>query len=209
MPTVAAEKLSRYIAADPSDWEARRALARVDLVLSKPDEAKQLAEACLRERPGDPRIWADYLTILHDLGELDALRQTLATVPAELAGDPALVKSRALVVERDRQWDDAAGLYRRLIQARPWEADAFYRLALVEERLGQSGPAREHRQKSEAMRAARLELNEAFDKVLALRKQKQETPAMHQALRRLARICGSLGWTRDAEAWAKLAPPEP
>jgi tetratricopeptide (TPR) repeat protein len=208
MPVIADGKLRRFLEADPGDWEARRALAKVHLVLSKPEEARQLAEACLRERPADRRIWADYLTILHDLGELDSLRLALSTVPAELADEPALLKSRALVLERDRQWTEAATLYRQLIQAHPWEADAYYRLALVEERLGQSTSAREHRKKSETMRAARLELNVAFQEVLDLRKQKQDSPMMREALRRLAGICGALGWTRDAEAWARLAPPE-
>jgi tetratricopeptide (TPR) repeat protein len=207
-PTVAAEKLRTYIDADPGDWEARRALAKVEVLLGTPEEARRLAEVCLRERPADARIWTDYLTLLHDMGDLDSLREALSRIPPELAAEPALLKSRALVLERDRHWADAAILYRRLIQARPWEAEACYRLALAEERLGHSPSAREHRQKAESMRLARIELNDAFQKVLDLRKEKQETPAMHQALRRLARICGTLGWSRDAEAWEKLAPPE-
>jgi tetratricopeptide (TPR) repeat protein len=208
MPVIAAEKLRKYIEADPHDWEARRALAKVNLVLSKPEEAKELVESCVRDRPADPRIWADYLTVLNDLGELDSLRSALEQIPPEVLADSGILKSRAWVLERDRKWAEAASLYRQLIQAHPWEADAYYRLALVEERLGQTAAARDHRQKSEAMRAARQELTDVFQKVLDLRKEKQETPAMHQAVRRLAKTCEKLGWARDAEAWAKLVPPE-
>jgi hypothetical protein len=208
MPSVASAKLKKFLAADPADWEARRALAKVEAALNNPDEAKRLLDTCLHERPEDARGWADYLAILNDLGDLDALRQTTARIPAVIAEEPSYLKYRAQLLERDGKWAEAAHLYRRLIQARPWEREALYRLALVEGRLGRSRPARECRERSEAMRIARVELNDAFQKVLDLRRLKTEGPELDAAIRRLARVCGTLGWTRDAEGWARLAPPE-
>jgi predicted Zn-dependent protease len=210
MPSVAADKLRRYLTADPQDWEARRALAKAAVAMNDPDEAKRQLEQCLRERPEDPRGWADFLTILADLGDLEALRQAMDRLPEGIADHPEIAKHRAQLLERDRRWVEAVKLYQRVIQARPWERDVYYRLSLLEDRLGHSDTAREYRQRSEAMRVARSELNEAFQKVLDLRRDHPEgSPRLDEAFHRLAQICQTLGWTRDADGWASLARSSP
>ncbi len=73
--------LRRYIAADPADFEALRALAKAELALGERAEAVRDMEACLRARPEDPRAWRDYLTMLQTLGEQDAFDAAMARVP--------------------------------------------------------------------------------------------------------------------------------
>jgi tetratricopeptide (TPR) repeat protein len=212
-PATAAGTLERCLAADPEDWEARRALGKVRAALNHPDEARRQLELCIRARPDDPRGWADELALLTGRGDLDALARAVAQIPASVAEDPGILAYRARLLERDGRWPEAVELYRRVVQARPWERDAYDRLASLEERLGQAGPAREHRRRSESLKAARRELEDAFHRVLDLRRtERGDSPSdasqLHAAFRRLARICQTLGWTRDAEGWASLAPPE-
>jgi hypothetical protein len=206
-PMVAAAKLRKFLVADPEDWAARRALAKIEATLNNGDEARRLLESCLEHQPQDPRGWADELSVLSDLGDLEALRQTMASVPPAIASDPSLLRFRALLAERDRNWDEAARLYERLIQLRPWERENLYRLALIETRLGRSALAQEHRQRSEAMQAARVELNDAFQKVLDIRRLDAPSTEVKAAIERLARVCRVLHWTRDADAWERLSPP--
>jgi tetratricopeptide (TPR) repeat protein len=205
-PAVAAAKLKKFLAADPEDWEARRALAKAEAALVNPAEARGLLETCLSKRPNDHRVWTDYLALLTDLNELDGLRRSIAQIPPSIADDPSFFKFRALLAERDRNWDEAARLYERLTRLRPWERENLYRMALVETRLGRSAQAHEHRQRSEAMRAARVELNDAFQQVLDVRRLDSPSSEVKSAIDRLARVCRALGWTRDADAWERLSP---
>jgi tetratricopeptide (TPR) repeat protein len=206
MPAVAAARLEKFLAADPQDWEARRGLAGAKLALNLLAEARDLLETCLRERPADPRGWADFLELLHTAGDLDGLRQAVAGLPAAVAEHPAILTHRARLLERDRRWPEAAELYNRLLQARPFERETYYRLALLDDRLGRRDQGRAHRERWEAMRAARTELNQAFQKVLDLHQSEPDSPRYHGAIRRLAQVCKTLGWTRDAEGWARLIP---
>jgi tetratricopeptide (TPR) repeat protein len=206
VPAVAAAKLEKYLTADPEDWEARRALAKVKRALNFPEEARRQLETCLEERPEDPHGWADYLDLLHAIGDLDGLRRAAQRLPAAAADYPPILTHRARLLERDRRWPEAAELYRRILQGRPFESETYYRLALVEDRLGQREPAQAHRRRWQAMRAARTELNEAYQKVLDLHRLDPNSPQYHAAIRHLAQVCQVLGWSRDAEGWAQLAP---
>ena len=80
------------------------------------------------------------------------------------------------------------------------------RLALIADRLGQRDQAQAHRQRWQAMRAARTELNDAYQKVFDLHQSEPNSPRYYAAVRRLAQLCQTLGWTRDAEGWARVAP---
>jgi tetratricopeptide (TPR) repeat protein len=206
LPAVAAVKMEKYLLADPKDWEARRGLAKAKLALNLPEESRRLVETCLQERPENPRCWADYLNLLQTTGDLDGLRQAVARLPGAVAEHPAVLTHRARLLERDRRWPEAAELYRRILQVRPFEVETHYRLALVEDRLGRRESAQVHRLRWQAMRTARTELNEAYQKVLDLHQSDPNSPQYYAAIRRLAQVCQVLGWSRDAEGWARLAP---
>jgi thioredoxin-like negative regulator of GroEL len=206
MPAVAAARVEKYLAADPQDWQARRGLARARLGQNRPEAGRDLLETCLEERPEDPSGWADYLDLLHTTGDLDGLRQAVARLPAAAAEHPTVLTHRARLLERDRRWPEAAELYRRVLLLRPHELETHYRLALIADRLGQREQAQTHRRRWESMRTARTELNDVYHKVVELHQSDPNSPQYYAAIRRLAQLCRTLGWNRDAEAWAQLAP---
>jgi len=63
-PEATIGRLQRYVAADRTDWEALRALARAELALGRKEDADRDFQACLAGRPDDPRVWRDYLGML-------------------------------------------------------------------------------------------------------------------------------------------------
>ena len=63
--------MRKYIAADPTDWEARRAWRGPSCMLGRNTEAAREFQACMKGRPDDVRAWRDYLTMLLDQGDLD------------------------------------------------------------------------------------------------------------------------------------------
>jgi tetratricopeptide (TPR) repeat protein len=205
-PVVAAAKMEGYLAADPGDWEARLGLAKVLSALNRAEEARSHLEVCLRERPNDAVGWAAYLDLLNSSGDLDGLRKAAARLPESAAENTAALKHRARLMELDRRWSDAAALYRRILRVSPFDNQAYFHLAQAEERLDQHGPAQEHRRRWQTLRDARTELGRAYQAVLDLRASAPNTPKHHAAIRDLARICETLGWKRDAEGWAQLAP---
>ncbi len=205
-PPVAAEQLEGFLAADPRDWEARRGLARAKLTLNEPAEARRHIEICLQKRPGEPRAWADYLELLQTTGDQEGLRRAVARLPESAAQHPGVLKYRARLLELDHRWSEAAELYRRALQSHPSDRELHYHLAMVEDRLGHREAAQAHRRRWDAMRTARNELNEAYQNVLDLRESRRDSPELHAAIRRLARLCKTLGWERDAEGWARLVP---
>jgi tetratricopeptide (TPR) repeat protein len=79
-PEATIGRLEHYVAADRTDWEALRALARAELALGRKEGADRDFQACLAGRPDDPRVWRDYLSMLYDLGNQDAWTALLAKV---------------------------------------------------------------------------------------------------------------------------------
>jgi thioredoxin-like negative regulator of GroEL len=206
-PSTAVVKLRRFAAAVPEDWEARRALALAEQAIGNPHEAIRNLARCLDERRADPRGWREYLSILYERGDQDGLREALARVPAAAADDPEIQKHRAKLFETHADWARAAAAYRGMVEIEPFNAEYLYRLAAAEERLGQRDQAREHRDQSRMIRAARADLAAAFQTYLDT--SKAAPPAPHDlaaAVQRLASIAEVLGWERDAEAWSQLAP---
>jgi tetratricopeptide (TPR) repeat protein len=208
-PEVSIVQLERYIAADPTDWEALRALARAKLSLGRKEEADRHFQACIESRPDDPRGWRDYLTMLHDLGELEAWTALLARVPASAESEPEIWRFRGLQKEKAGEWTGAAEDYRKALALNPFLTAVHYRLGMVEERLGHRDAAAEHRKQTETLREARndlrmayIDLNNAED---ARVKQTAISPDLPTSIKRLAKVCDALGWERLAEAWNKLA----
>jgi len=58
--TQAIPHMEQYVAADPTDQEARRSLAKAQLAVGERDQADQQFRECLRRRPDDVRAWRDY-----------------------------------------------------------------------------------------------------------------------------------------------------
>jgi tetratricopeptide (TPR) repeat protein len=208
-PQATISTLNGYVAADPSDWEARRALARAELALNRKEEAERHFQACLEGAPDNPRVWRDYLSMLHDTGNQEAFAALLAKVPPTAESEPDIWRFRGLLKEKLGDWLGAAQDYGMALERSPYVMALHYRLAMVEERLGNRESAAEHRKKADQLRDAQGELRTAFNNVVtaedARQKQASANPDLPTSMRRLATVCETLGWARLADAWNRLA----
>jgi tetratricopeptide (TPR) repeat protein len=208
-PEVSILQLERFVTADPADSQALRALARAELALGRKDEAGRHFQQCLKAHPDDSRVWRDYLTMLYDQGDLDAWTDTLARVPSTSENDGEIWRFRGLRKEKSTDWSGAAEDYRKALQLNPYVTACHYRLAMAEERLGHRQAASEHRRRADQLREARNDMRLAYaDLVNAEDTRLKETPispSLPASMKRLATVCGTLGWSRLAEAWNKLA----
>jgi tetratricopeptide (TPR) repeat protein len=211
-PESSIAQLRRYVAADPSDSHALRALAKAELALGHKAEADRHFRECLQKRPDDARIWREYLAMLHDQGDQEAWSALLAQVPASAQDDPEIWRFRGLQKEQAGDFAGAAEAYRKSLELNPFVMPTHYRLAMVEERLGHRETAAEHRNKADELREARNELRVAYSDVVnaedARMRQQPSQPDLATSLKRLADVCERLGWARVAEAWNKLAESE-
>jgi tetratricopeptide (TPR) repeat protein len=194
--------LRRYVAADPEDGEALRALARAEQALGRWTEAARHFQLCLERHPNDARAWRDYLAMLRAQGDRDAFLAALGKAPAAAESEPQLWLYRGL----DREWrgdlERAASLYRQAVARNPFVVEYHHRLALAEGRLRHGKAAAEHHQRAHQLREARGRLPELFMRYLDARHQRggPAHESLATTLERLTLICKALGWTRAADA---------
>jgi tetratricopeptide (TPR) repeat protein len=194
--------LRRYVAADPEDGEALRALARAEQALGRRSEAAGHFQLCLERHPNDGRAWRDSLGMLLAQGDIEAFRAALARVPAAAESEPLLWLYRGLECEWRGDLERAAGLYRQAVTRNPFVVESHYRLALAERRLGRGKAAAEHAQHARQLREARGRLPELFGRYLEARDRRggPAQAALATSLERLTATCEALGWTRAADA---------
>jgi tetratricopeptide (TPR) repeat protein len=205
-PAEAVVRLERYVAADPADWEALRALARAELALGRREDAREHFEACLKAQPENPRLWRDYLNMLSDLGDSEGLESGLRKMPPAAEVEPDIWKLRGNLEEKARDWPGAAASYRKALEINPYARGCHYRLAVVEQRLGHVDEANRYRKQADELRDAQTKLRSAYAAFVdAMAKRNPQGPDLPTSLRSLASICETLGWARVAEACNELA----
>lgn len=206
-PTESIEELKRYVAADPGDVEALRALGRAEQALSHTDEARKHFEACLKLSPADPRAWRDLLTLLHETGDQEGFTSRLAQLPEGTDSEPELWKFRGIARETAGDLAGAAEAYRAAIERNPNLVEYHHRLALAEERLGHRDSAAEHRNRAKQLREARASLTQVFqDYTDARRKGSSDQAGLIAAIDKLTNVCDDLGWVRLSQALGELRP---
>jgi tetratricopeptide (TPR) repeat protein len=195
--------LRRYVAADPEDGTALRALARAEQALGRPAEAAGHFRLCLARHPDDARAWRDYLALLLAQGDRDAFLAALARAPAA-ESEPQLEIYRGLEREWRGDLEGAVRLYGQAVARNPFVVEYHYRLALAERRLGRKQAAAEHFERARDLREARSRLPGQFMRYLDAREQRggpaQAQASLAPALEHLAATCEALGWTRAAAA---------
>jgi tetratricopeptide (TPR) repeat protein len=211
-PNETLKTLRRYVAADPADFEALRAMANAELAVGQRAEALRHMEACVTGRPDDPRAWRDYLTMLQSSGEQAAFDAALARVPPSADSEPEIWMFRGQVKERQGDWSGAAGDYRKALELNPILLNANYRLAMIAGRLGHRDEAASHRKRWDKLREARVQLRQAdaeyrmaLDAASAPSPKPSAIGDLRTATRRLASVCEALGWTRAVEACNQIA----
>lgn len=206
-PAQALHRLNQFLAASPDDYEARLAAARAERALGRRDEAARHLGRCLRERPEDPRAWAEHLAAAAAGSDDASMNEALAAVPDAAAGDAGVLEGTAKIHEKRGDWAAAAEALRRLISLRGSIADDFERLADAEDRLGLADRSGAHRERARSIREARAGLDPAIRAFAEAVGSNPSTSAARSAAKKLAGLCEALGWDREADAWAQLAMP--
>ena len=205
----ASSVLLQYVAAQPDDWEAFRALARAGAALGQHGDAIRYFQVCLKARPDDVRTWRDYLAMLLEQGDLEAFLDLLKRPPVGADAESETWMYRGIAGERDGIWAVAAQHFRKAIELNPAVPKYYYRLAMAEERLGLHNEAIAHRQRTHEMNDARAQLSAAYGAFFGSQGSLQPSRAEQETARKkLASICETLGWSRAAEAWSRLILPE-
>src|SRR5262249_12570902 len=138
----------------------------------------------------------------------DAFNEVLARVPALAEIEPELWIFRGQARERAGDWATAAAHYRQALELNPNLQSAHYRLAAIEGRLGHAVAAAAHRTRWQELHEARSALRQAFGLYLdAQQRLPNDSPELLASLQRLVSICQTLGWSRAAEGWSRLAVP--
>ena len=197
--------LRQFVAADPSDIESRRALAKAEQAIGQSDHAVRLMEDCLVDDSENPRVWEDWLTLLHERGALDRLAKALEKAPPPVRERAVYWNLQGLLHERATRLEDAARAYRKAVELMPNNAEFLYRLSIVETRLGKAAEAQALRARFKAINDARDQLEEAYNTYSdAVLDGKTRTPEADNALRAIAAACRGMGWLREAEAWTQV-----
>jgi tetratricopeptide (TPR) repeat protein len=200
-------RLEAYVAADPADFHARRALARVLQELGRESEADAHIRAALALRPGDVDAVRDHLLILRARGDQKGLAAAVAALPKSADGDAAIWDVRAQVREAARDHEGAVAAYREAIRLDPYADESHYRLSLALARTGRRDGAREHSARAKAIRDARTALVDAvIDYQASLAADLDLTPAQARAAAKVAALCRTIGLPKVADALDAVHP---
>ncbi|MDB5352415.1 MAG: Tetratricopeptide 1 repeat-containing protein [Planctomycetota bacterium] len=205
-PAIALKNLREILAADPDDWEARRALARAANAEKLFDEADRAIARCLAERPKDPRAWADWLEILDARNDFTGLAAAVAKVPPEADVEGRIWKIRGRVYRQAKDYEGVVRSLSKAVELLPYDLDAHYSLAFALQMLGRATEAEFHRKRHIELEAVSKEVPEAvngYKDVTDLPSPRPED--VKRAMLRLSSACDRMGWKRDAEGWAKAA----
>ena len=221
-PDAAVARLVPIVAADPADWEARRALARAydavarDLdAAGKPDDARgargladSILDACLVERPKSPRAWADRLDMLEGREDFAGLAAAEARVPAEADVEGRIWMVRGRLRRQARDYAGAAMAFAKAVELVPNDPEAHYGLEQALPRTGHADPAevnlhrRRHVELLEHSKFVTQAINHYRDLTDSPNPSRVD---LREALAKLAAECSGMGWADEAAAWAKAA----
>jgi tetratricopeptide (TPR) repeat protein len=205
-PKEAAATLSRYVEADPGDWNARLALARNLDALGERARCDRLVADCLAERPDDLAAWRTWLEILTERNEPVELERALARMPSELAGAPdaPLQRIRGAAFEARGELSHAAEALRTAVELDPHDDQAHFRLARVARRLELLDDEQHHRERHQAIRQARDEIASALADYRRLHEGTGDGLDRSAVFDRLARVSEAIGRDRLAREWRRL-----
>jgi tetratricopeptide (TPR) repeat protein len=207
-PESVASRMREYLAADPLDVNARRALARAEVALRRDSEADRQIATCLEADRSNLLVWRDWLKILEFRGDSPRMVEVLAKLPAnyQASTDAELWEYIGLARQANNDLAGAAEALRRAVALQPASPTNVYRLARVEQRLGESKLAAEHRRRSNTVRETLGKVTAAYLEYMDLAASKSATTTERRnAAVRLSALFETLGLARDANEWKDIA----
>ena len=204
----AVDKLREYLAADPGDLDALRALPLEEHVIGDEASADRSLETLLGAVPGDPIAWRAKLEILNDRGDIEAFREAVGRTPASADVDPRVWLYRGISRQRDGDLPGALEAFRRAEVMAPDDPEVLYKLGMAEQAAGEVEAGRAHSARTRELRQAYTDLREAYKDFLEqYHRAPRDEAGYRSAIERLAKDCRLLGYQAEAEAWlAQLGP---
>lgn len=201
---MAREVLERCLEQDPTDYNVRRAMGRIQTFVGETQEARSKLEVCVNERPTDFMAWENLCFALYQDGELAVLRQGLERLPSGWERRAELWKYRGVVLEDDGDDAGAAECYNRAVELDSYVPDYQYRLSRTLKRIGQLHESEQHWSRYNELKEDQLNLNKLAHELtdLALQGTGDPEPAM---CRDMASGCRTLAWSDLADAWEREA----
>lgn len=182
-------ELSKYLAADPDDRQARLALADSFRLLTRFDEG---LETLAKLPDDDPEARVLRARILLDQGDQLGAEAIFDAGPAD---DPGLARFRGRLALARRDWNAAIEQFRIGLEADPSDRDALFGLGQALNQLGRPDEARPYLKS-----AADYDLVASLMTKAALDSAKDDT----QLIRSLGAAFETIGRRDEARAWYRL-----
>ena len=193
-------ELEKFLARDPDDFEARRALAQHYLVLGRSREARSLAEQCVRSNRQSLPAWQNLFSCLTDIGDHAALDESIERPPEPARETAWYWFFRGIAAEHRGQLEAAEDAFRSALLRDPFDQRTHYRLARVLIECGKdSSESEKHIGRSEQLNIARGRLREFYRQVI-LSNQRATGPTSELCFQ-MGTAYEALGILEGAEAW--------
>ncbi len=206
LPSATLIHAREWIAADPDDWHARRALARAANAEKLYGEADREIRTCVAAKPTDPVVWGDWVEMLRIREDFDGIASLLAKCPTEADADPRILMARGRLKRQERDFAAAADLFARAVEKTPSDPDAHNSLALALQLVGKTKEAEVHRRRHAELEETSKEIAAAVNAFKDATEAVPLKPAdVKTSMLRLSQACRMMGWERDAVGWARAA----
>ncbi len=141
--------LEEFWHATPADFEIRVALARYRTAQGQLAEAKQIIDACLKERPQSLTAMSAALAWFSEQGDWDGLTTFAQRLPPLATDEPwLLLRLRAQLALREQKAQEALVITQTLLRRNPTDIEGWEILAEAQARLGLMDDERESRHKA-------------------------------------------------------------
>jgi tetratricopeptide (TPR) repeat protein len=207
-PESVAPRMRAILTVDDGDIDARRALARAELALRHDEEADREIARCLQAEPGNFLVWRDWVRMLEIRGDNTAMAAALDRLPRkrQVCKDAEFWEYLGLARQAKGDLAGAAEALRRAVELKPYSPTSVYRLATVEQRMGEVKLAAEHRKRSTVIRESLDKLTNAYLDYMDLMDAKSSTTTERRnAGAKVAELFEKLGMAREAKVWKEIA----
>jgi tetratricopeptide (TPR) repeat protein len=204
-PTVRAKRLEKFVATNPADVQAAVALGRAYVEANQLDKGLPILEKCAAANPEDATAWRGWLWALFQRGDFERLVLEIPRAPEALKEESGYWKVRATIAQQNRQWSVAAEALGKALELSPAEVDLHSQQAVVLAQLGKTEAAREHARAAQEIRAAGVELQNAFADWKKQLMYRFPPADLAQTAGRIARAYRQARMPEDSQAWEENA----